>query len=92
MPNHMQTAHTIFCLLKNLYCLGTLAFAIPQSDRSIIAPADDHTAIFTAQTHTVDPAEVPAPSLQCSSRSYVPKKDLLVTADASEPGIVVRDS
>ena len=92
MPDHMQTAHTVFCLLKNLYRLGTLALAIPQSDRSIVAPADDHTAIFPAQPHTVDPAEVPAPSFQGSSRSYVPKKDLLVTADAGEPGIVVGDS
>lgn len=92
MPNHMQTAHTISRLFKDLDCLCTLALAIPQSDGSIITPTNDHTAIFSAQTHTVDPAEVPAPSFQCSSCSYVPKKDLLVTANAGEPGIVVCDS
>lgn len=89
MPNYMQTAHTISRLLKNLYWLRTLALAIPQPDGSIITPANDHTAIFPAKTHTVDAAEVPAPSFYCSSCSYVPEKDLLVAADAGEPGIVV---
>ena len=89
MPNHMQTAHTISCLLKNLYCLRTLALAIPQPDSRIIAPANDHTAIFPTKIHTIDAAVVPAPSFQRSSCSNVPKEDLLVAADAGEPGVVV---
>lgn len=91
MPNHMQTAHTISCLLKNLDGLCALALTIPQPDSSIVAPAHDYAAVFPTKIHTVDAAVVPAPSFQRSSGSYVPKKDLLVAADAGEPGVVVCD-
>ena len=89
MPHHMQTADAVSCLLQHLYWLGTLALAIPQPDGSVVTPADDHTAVFPAKAYTVHAAEMPAPAFQRSSGRYVPEKDLLVAADAGEPGIVV---
>lgn len=91
MPNHVQTAHTVPRLLKDLNRLRALALAIPQPDGSIVAPANDHTAIFAAQIYAVDAAEVSAPPFQCSRCSYVPEKDLLVAADTGESGIVLGD-
>lgn len=89
MPNHMQTADTIAGLLKNLKRLRALALAVPQPDSSIIASASNYTTVFPTEAYTVHATKVSSPSPECPSGGHVPKKYLLVAADAGEAGIIV---
>ncbi len=91
VPHNTQTAHTILRLLKHLDRFRALALTIPQSDRSIETPTDNHTAPFPSKPHTIDPPKMPGPPPQRPRSSHIPQKDLLIPSDGREARVVVCD-